>query len=101
MIVPTLIFFNVPAHNATATSSVLGIPLAGVAALSYFLSAPAHTAPGLLGYLDVSTFLAIVVGAIATAPLGVRMAQRVNARRLRQLFAVVLATVALRMLFVS
>jgi|TARA_X000000950_G_scaffold248049_1_gene306832 uncharacterized membrane protein YfcA len=101
VIVPTLIFFNVPAHNATATSSVLGIPLAGVAALSYFLSAPAHTAPGLLGYLDVSTFLAIVVGAIATAPLGVRMAQRVNARRLRQLFAVVLATVALRMLFVS
>ena len=37
IIVPTLIFFNIQPHHATATSSFLGIPIAMSGALGYFL----------------------------------------------------------------
>ena len=41
ILVPTLTYFNVATHNATATASVLGLPLAAVGAVSYAMSATA------------------------------------------------------------
>ena len=84
VIVPTLIYFNVPAHNATATASTLGVPIAAVGALSYMLLAPAASGPGLLGYVDLRAFAFIVVGAVVAAPLGVRFAQRLPAATLKR-----------------
>ncbi len=107
VIVPTLIYFNMPPHLAAATSSALGTPLAAVAALSYFLSAPAVSTAAtdaasahgnLYGYVDVWAFVCIVVGAICTAPIGVKFAQRVPAETLKKCFALLLTLVAARML---
>lgn len=97
VIVPTLIYFNVPAHNATATASTLGVPIAAVGALSYVLLAPAASEPGLLGYVDLRAFAFIVVGAVVAAPLGVRFAQRLPAATLKRVFALMLVLVAVRM----
>jgi hypothetical protein len=98
VIVPTLIFFNVPAHNATATASTLGVPIAGIGAIGYFVSAPENNTPNLFGYIDVWAFALIVIGAVITAPIGVRFAQRVPAERLKIVFGAMLSIVALRML---
>jgi uncharacterized membrane protein YfcA len=99
VIVPTLIFFNVPAHNATATASALGVPIAAVGALSYMLLAPATDQPGLLGYVDLQAFALIVIGAVIAAPLGVKFAQQLPAAALKRLFAIMLVFVAIRMIW--
>lgn len=97
VIVPTLIYFNVPAHNATATASALGVPIAAVGALSYMLLAPAFDHPGLVGYVDTQAFVLIVLGAVTAAPLGVKFAQQLPAATLKRLFAIMLVCVAVRM----
>ena len=97
-IVPALIFFNIPAHNATATASTLGVPIAGVGAMSYFILAPTNDIPNLFGYIDGVAFLSIVIGAVIMAPLGVKFAQKVPAIRLKKVFGAMLMLVSLRML---
>lgn len=97
-IVPALIFFNIPAHNATATASTLGVPIAGVGAMSYFVLAPTNDIPNLFGYIDGVAFLSIVIGAVIMAPLGVKFAQKVPAIRLKKVFGAMLMLVSLRML---
>ena len=97
VIVPTLVFFNVTAHKATATASTLGVPIAASGALSYMLLAPAPNHPGLLGYVDLQAFAFIVVGSVLAAPLGVKFAQRLPAATLKRVFSIMLVFVALRM----
>ena len=99
VIVPTLIYFNIPPHQATATASTLGVPIAAVGALGYMLLAPASNQLGLIGYVDPQAFVFIVAGAVVAAPLGVRFAQRLPGATLKRIFAVMLLLVALRMVF--
>ena len=98
VIVPTLIYFNIPPHQATATASTLGsLSLRG--SLGYMLLAPASNQLGLIGYVDPQAFVFIVAGAVVAAPLGVRFAQRLPGATLKRIFAVMLLLVALRMVF--
>lgn len=98
ILVPTLTYFNVPAHNATATASLLGLPLAAVGAVSYAMSATAlKTNAPMLGWIDTEAALPIILGAVIAAPLGVRFAQRVPATTLKKIFAGMLCLASLRM----
>ena len=104
VIVPTLIYFNTPAHNATATSSALGVPIAAAGALSYGLLntspiAVSHTT--LVGYVDLAFFSIITLAAIIAAPVGVRMAHKLPAAKLKRMFAVLLLFVGGRMLYTA
>ena len=97
VIVPTLVFFNVTAHQATATASTLGVPIAASGALSYMLLAPAPNHEALLGYVDLQAFFFIVIGSVLAAPVGVKFAQRLPAATLKKVFSVMLMLVAVRM----
>lgn len=97
VIVPTLIYFNVPAHNATATASALGVPIAAVGALGYALLTSPLQQSGLLGFVDLQAFAFIALGSVIAAPLGVRFAQRLPASTLKRIFALMLVTVAVWM----
>ena len=100
VIVPTLVYLNVPVHRASATSSALGFPVALAGSIGYFAAGHSLTiAPGTWGYIYLPAFVAIVLSAIATAPLGVRAAGRIAPLPLRRLFGAVLALVAARMLW--
>lgn len=104
VIVPSLIFFNVPVHRATATSSALGVPIAAAGFLGYMLAAwqtepELPTQAMLLGYLYWPAFLAITLPAIALAPLGVKVAHRTDPLPLRRLFGGLLLLLAARMLY--
>ncbi len=103
VMVPTMIYFNIPVHRATATSSSLGVPLAAAGALGYMaLATPLPSAPsGLVGYVHLPTCLALIVGAVLAAPLGVRLAARLQPDRLRQLFGALLTLASLRMLWTA
>jgi uncharacterized membrane protein YfcA len=101
VVVPTLVYHNVPVHRATATASVLGIPIALAGSLGYVQRGFGETtlADGFIGYVYLPAFLAIAVASIATAPLGVRTAHRLQPQPLRRAFGALLLVVAARMLW--
>lgn len=101
IIVPTLVYFNVPVHNATATSSAMGVPiaLAGAAGFAIGITGEMPDSNWNLGYIDLKSWLAVTAGAIVAAPLGVRMAHRIPAASLKRLFGGLLVIVAGRMLY--
>lgn len=100
VVVPTLIYFNTPVHRATATSSTLGVPIALAGTLGYVsVGLDRDLGPGMAGYLYVPGFLAIVSAAVLMAPLGVKVAHRVEAQPLRRAFGVLLVLVSARMLY--
>ncbi|MDC0214642.1 sulfite exporter TauE/SafE family protein [Gammaproteobacteria bacterium] len=98
VIVPTLIFFNTPAHNATATSSFLGIPIALAGSLGYFWFAPEIINPELIGYVDQKAFICIVIGSVIAAPVGVKIAHSVSPALLKRVFGILLAAVSTKMI---
>ncbi len=99
VIVPTLVYFNIPIHRATATATTLGFPIAVAGTLGYIHRGFADTrlADGLLGYLYLPALLAIVSTTILFAPLGVRVAHRLAPAPLRRAFGVLLVIVSARM----
>lgn len=100
VVVPTLVYFNVPVHRATATSSTLGVPIALAGTLGYVtVGWGQDLGSGMAGYLYVPGFLAIVGAAVAMAPVGVKVAHAVEAQPLRRAFGALLVVVAARMLY--
>lgn len=101
IIVPTLVFFNVPVLRATATSSTLGVPIAVAGTLGFVwagwnqVGLPATT----LGYVHWPAALALLTTSALSAPLGVAIAHRLPAARLKRIFALVLMLAAARVLY--
>jgi uncharacterized protein len=103
IIVPTLIYYNVPVHRATATTSALGFPIAIAGSLGYITLGFGETrlSDGLLGYVYLPALGAIVCTTVLFAPLGVRVAPRLAPAPLRRLFGALLILVSLRMLWTA
>ncbi|MEM6708128.1 MAG: sulfite exporter TauE/SafE family protein [Pseudomonadota bacterium] len=103
VIVPTLAYFNVPMHRATANASALGIPIALSGALGYLVTGWTNEGlklpTGSVGYIYLPAVVAVVLAAVPCAPLGVRAAQRLDAGPLRRLFGALLVVVSLRMIY--
>jgi len=100
VVVPTLIYFNIPVHRAAATSSTLGVPIAMAGTLGYiFTGWSEDLGAGMLGYVYLPSFFAIVLATVVTAPLGVWVAHRVAPMPLRRGFGTLLVLVSLRMLY--
>ena len=102
VVVPTLIYFNTPVHRATATSSTLGVPIALAGCLGYLSVGYGNDlGEGMVGYIYVPGFLAITAAAVALAPVGVRIAHRVESQPLRRAFGILLVLVSTRMLYTA
>ncbi len=99
VIVPTLIYHNVPVHQATATSSTFGVPVAASAALGYALQGPVSATQ--MGYIYLPAAGVLLVASVLCAPLGVRVAHRTDAQRLKKWFGTLLVVVACRMLYTA
>lgn len=103
IIVPLLVFFNVPMQRAAATASALGLPIALVGSLGYLMAGWGHTSlpPGAFGFIFMPATLGIAAMALLCAPLGVAISHRTPAARLKRIFGGVLLVVAGRMLWVG
>lgn len=99
--IPFMVWCNVVMHHAVGTSAALGFPIA-VAGTVGFITA-GWNAPGLpgphLGYIYVPAFLGVVVMTMTFAPLGARLAHRLNVAALKRAFGVFLALLATKMAF--
>lgn len=99
VMVPLLVFFNVPMQRAVATSSTLGLPLALVGSIGYILAGRNEVITDWnLGYVYLPATLLIAIFTVATAPLGVALSHRIPAPTLKRCFGAFLLLVAGRML---
>jgi uncharacterized membrane protein YfcA len=101
VIVPTLVFFNVPMRLATGTSSTLGLPIAVAGTIGFVLTGLGRPdlPPGTLGFVHVPAAMAMAVLSFTVAPLGVAFAHRIPAARLKRIFGSLLAVVSARVLW--
>lgn len=98
--VPFLVWCNVTAQRAVATSSACGLPIAIAGSLGFMLTGwqnpqlPSSSS----GFVYWPAFMGIILTSILTAPLGARLAHRLPARSLKRVFAIFLAILGIRML---
>jgi len=99
VMVPLMVFFNVPMQRAVATSSFLGLPLALVGTLGYALSGWGQSIHAwTVGYVYVPAALLIAFFTVLVAPLGVALSHRIPAPVLKRGFGALLFLVSVRML---
>jgi uncharacterized membrane protein YfcA len=99
--VPFMLWHNVPLHRAIATSAAIGFPIAAAGALGYVAGGwrAGGLPAGSLGFVYLPALAGIVLGSVLTAPLGARTAHRLPVRPLKRVFALLLFTLALRMVW--
>lgn len=90
---------GVAMHRAVATAAAFGVAIGAPAALGFIISGwgVEGLPPGSLGYVNAPAFLTIIAVTALTAPLGARVAHGLSQRRLRRVFAGVLASMAVLM----
>ena len=99
--VPFMLWHNVPLHRAIATSAAIGFPIAVAGAVGYALGGwrVGGLPAGSLVFVYLPALAGIVLGSVLTAPLGARTAHRLPVRPLKRVFALLLFTLALRMVW--
>ena len=87
-------------HTAVATAAGFGVAIGLPGAIGFILTGWGEPgrAPFSLGYVNLAGFAILAGAAVFIAPLGAKLAHRLNAARLRQAFGIGLALVALNML---
>lgn len=98
--VPLLTLYNYPAHKAVGTAAAIGliISLPGALTLLTLGSTPPDAPVGTVGLVNLPGFICIVPLTVLFAPVGASLAARLDASRLKQVFALVLLVTGLRML---
>lgn len=99
--VPFMSWCNVKIHNAVATSSALGFPIALAGTLSnvYFGWSEPGLPAGSLGFIYLPALLVIALASVTMAPFGARAAHRMPVAKLKRIFACVLFALAGYMLW--
>jgi uncharacterized protein len=105
--VPFMTWSNVKIHNAVATSSALGFPIAFAGTLGYIWAGwnlpPMLNAStgfsGNLGYLYLPGVIIVSLASMCTAPLGAKTAHKIDIAPLKKVFASVLYVLAAYFLF--
>lgn len=100
MTVPYLLGQRLEMKNAVAVSSACGLPIALSATVSYVLLGLDNTQlpEGSVGYIYLPAFVGIVIFSVLTVPVGVKLAHRLPAQKLKRYFAVILFVMALKMI---
>lgn len=101
MSVPFLTWCNVTIHNAVATASAIGLPIAFAGAIGYiFVGWDVDLRPEYsLGYINIPAFFCFAVTSVLFAPLGAKLAHRLPAEKLKSIFGVFLIILSVKILF--
>ncbi|MGZ8256528.1 MAG: sulfite exporter TauE/SafE family protein, partial [Gallionella sp.] len=100
LVIPFLLWCNVPLRHAIGTSSAIGFPVALGGSIGYIVIA-LHIdnlpAPH-LGYVYLPALFWVALASVGCASLGARASQHLNLSVLRKLFALLLLGLASKML---
>ncbi|MDG6774875.1 sulfite exporter TauE/SafE family protein [Thiomicrorhabdus sp. ZW0627] len=102
LMVPLLTLFSYPIHQAVATASLFGLIISVPATIGYIVSGWGVGALpiGSTGYVNWLGFIALVPMTMIFAPIGAKLAYRLNVKQLKTAFAIFLALVGLKMLLI-
>jgi uncharacterized membrane protein YfcA len=98
--VPLLTLYNYPAHKAVGTAAAIGliISLPGAVTMLILGQSPADAPVGTFGLVNLLAFLCIVPLTVLFAPIGASLATKLDANKLKKVFAIVLLITGVRML---
>lgn len=98
--VPLLTLYNYPAHKAVGTASAIGLLIAIPGALTMLLlgNTPSDAPAGTVGLVNLLGFCCIVPLTVLFAPVGAALSTKLNAAKLKKIFAIVLLCTGVRML---
>ena len=95
---PMQTLHGIPIHRAVATSAGFGVTIALPSAIGFLLT-PVPDAPwGSIGAVNIPAFLITIAMTLLTAPLGATLAHKLDAKKLKRVFAGFLFLVAINML---
>ncbi len=99
LMVPLLTLFGFAIHRAVSTASVFGLVISVPATLLYVANGwgQPDLPPLSTGYVNWAAFAALVPMTMAFAPLGVKLAYRLNVPQLKRAFALFLFIVGIKM----
>ncbi len=99
VVVPFLVWCNVPLRHAIGTSAAVGFPVAVGGTLGYvFTGLGMHgLPPPNLGFVYLPALFWVALASTVTAPLGARVAHHMQVGVLRKLFALVLLGLAAKL----
>ena len=99
--VPILSAFGVAMHTAVGTGAALGVVISFFGSIGFLLNGIGveNLPPMSVGYINLIGLLLIIPATMLIAPLGAKIAHKINAKVLRQLFALFLMITSLRMFY--
>ena len=99
LITPAMVAFGQGIHRAVAFSSAASLAIGSVAAAGMVWTGigVAHRTPDAIGFVDVPAFLVITPLVLVSAPLGVRVANRLADRPLQRAYSLLLVALAIDM----
>lgn len=98
--VPLLTLYSYPAHKAVGSAAAIGLIIALPGALTMLIlgQTPDDAPAGTYGLVNLIGFLCIVPMTVLFAPLGASLAAKLDAAKLKKIFAFVLLITGVRML---
>lgn len=101
LMVPFLHAQKLKMRYAVGTSTLIGLPVAIIGALTYIITGWSQLPPSAstIGYLHWPAFLAISLAGIVCAPYGARLASILPTKILQRLFAVCMIVIGLKMIY--
>ena len=98
--VPFLVRSNVPIQQAVASSAACGFPIALAGTVGYMWAGRGLELPaGTIGYVYLPALACISIASVFTAPLGARLAHSLPTATLKRVFAVLLGSLAVYMVW--
>ncbi|BDX01559.1 UPF0721 transmembrane protein [Marinomonas pontica] len=99
--VPMLTFCNYPAHRAVGTAAAVGLIISLPAALTMLIfgESPIDSPFGTVGLVNLIGAACIIPLTVLFAPVGAGLAHRLDAAKLKKVFAVVLIFTGIKMLY--
>lgn len=98
--VPYLVYCNTDIRSAIGTSAAIGLPIALAGTLGYMLTGLGveHLPKLSLGFVYLPAVAGIAITSVLAAPVGVSMAQRLPAPKLKRRFAILITIIGIAML---
>jgi len=98
--VPALVALSVPVHKAIGTAAALGLFIAVPATLGLAFSGfnIPNRPPMSIGYVNLIAFFIMFPLTVFFAPVGVKLAHRINQRALKSIFGIFLIITSIKML---
>ncbi len=98
--VPLLTLCNYSAHKAVGTAAAIGLIISLPGALTMLMigSTPTDAPIGTFGLVNIIALICIVPLTVFFAPVGASLAAKLNAEKLKKIFAIILLFTGMRML---